>query len=171
MSLISPKVIQQQLQQWLHPIRLRLVRGEIGRLPQLLWEEERIESAAQGWYKGGTVLLVATNRRLLLVDHKWLDTKIEEFPYNRISTIENDSTLWAGKLMVYMPGTTLTVNYINTHNLRHFCQVVMEHIAEPSKIQSNDDTPVPEVYLKPSIESEAQIREKMDYHFPHLPAQ
>jgi hypothetical protein len=121
--------IEARMQQWMHPLRLRLVRGEIRQLPRILWEGEDIESAAQGWYEGGLVLLVATNRRLLLIDHKWLDTKVDDFPYSRVSSVEHDSNVWMGKVTVSMPGGGVTVNRINSKNLEHFCQAVMAHVA------------------------------------------
>ena len=122
--------LEQQLRRWIHPLRLRLIRGEVKQLPNLLWEEEKIESAAQGWYQGGIVLLVATNRRLLLVDHKWLDTKVDDYPYARISSIEQDSNMWIGKIVISLPGTDMVVHRINSENLRDFCQVVMGHITQ-----------------------------------------
>lgn len=128
--MVSTAELEQQLRQWLHPIRMRLVRGEIRQLPKLLWDDEKIESAAQGWYRGGIVLLVATSRRLLLVDHKWLDTKVDDYPYGRISSIEHDSTVWMGKIIISMPGTEMTVSRINTKNLGEFCSVLMDHVTK-----------------------------------------
>lgn len=126
--MVSQLELEQQLAQWLHPLRMRLVRGEIRQLPSLLWDEENIESAAQGWYQSGLVLLVATNRRLLLVDRKWLDTKVDDFPYGRISSVEHDANIWMGKITVSTPGGQLVVNRINSNNLKHFCRVLVDHI-------------------------------------------
>jgi len=133
--MVTNTELEQQLRKWLHPIRLRLVRGEMKQIPRLLWDAEEIECAAQGWYKGGIVLLVATNRRLLLIDRKWLDTKVDDYPYGRISSIEHNSGIWTGKIVISMPGFEMVVNRINSDNLREFCQVVMSHITkaqEPS---------------------------------------
>lgn len=121
--------IQQLLKPWLSPLSMRLAKGEIKQLPRILWEGEKIEAVAQGWYKAGIALVVATNRRLLLIDKKWLDTKIDDYPYSRITSVEQDSNLWLGKLVIVMPNENITINRIPSKTLQKFCSVITSHIA------------------------------------------
>jgi hypothetical protein len=55
-------------------------------LPSILWKDEHIERLVQGSYGGGTGLLVSTNKRLVFVDKGMTKLKVEDFPYDKISS-------------------------------------------------------------------------------------
>lgn len=65
-----------------------LGRKEIKALPGILWEDESVERLIQGTYESGNGVLVATNKRLMFVDKGIAKLRVEDFPYDKISSIQ-----------------------------------------------------------------------------------
>ena len=61
--------------------------GEAKALLEVLGPDEIPERAVKGFYGGGNGLLVATDRRVVFVDKGLVGLRVEEFPYNKISSI------------------------------------------------------------------------------------
>ena len=87
-----------------------LGRKEIKELPSILWEDEKVENIIQGTYNNGNGVLVATNIRLVFVDKGLLfGLKVEDFPYDKISSIQYETGILMGKLTIFTSG-----NFFNT---------------------------------------------------------
>src|SRR4051812_25141567 len=79
-----------------------LGRREIKELPKILWHDEKVENIVQGFYNNGNGILVATNKRLVFVDKGLLfGLKVEDFPYDKISSIQYETGLLMGKLTIF----------------------------------------------------------------------
>ncbi len=82
-----------------------LVRREVKELPSILWEGELPEMLASGTYNNGNGVLVCTDRRAVFVDKGMLGSlKIEDFPYDRISSIESKRGMLLGEITIYVSG-------------------------------------------------------------------
>jgi hypothetical protein len=66
----------------------RWYKPELKELAVLLMDDEEIISAVTGRYFGGFALLVATDRRILLIDKKTIFMSLEDIRYDMISEID-----------------------------------------------------------------------------------
>src|SRR5690606_8887662 len=98
--------IKKQIQELkLSNISNYLGRKEINELPQILAESETIDNIAQGTYNNGQGILVSTNRRLVFVDKGLLyGLKVEDFPLDKITTIQYETGLLLGEIKIHTSG-------------------------------------------------------------------
>jgi hypothetical protein len=118
-----------QLKEWLSPSERLLARAEIAHLPKILWKDEVPDFAAQAIYSGGICLLVPTNLRLLLIDQKFFDLKVDGFSYIRIDTVESDQGLAFGWVNIMLPGRTIELRYLRWKSVSTVCNIINEHVA------------------------------------------
>lgn len=105
----------------LHGLENFLGRKEINELPSILWHDETIENIVQGTYNNGNGILVATNRRLVFVDKGLLfGLKVEDFAYDKISSIQYETGLIFGKITIYTSGNKAVVDNVIKAKLRVF---------------------------------------------------
>ena len=79
-------------------------RGEIKHLPSILWEDEVPLQIIGGWYNGGNSLLVATDRRVILIDKGVITLKVEDFHYANITSVESRKGFGLGEIIIYVAG-------------------------------------------------------------------
>jgi hypothetical protein len=77
---------------------------EIKKLPEHLWEGEKVEWLAGGTYGGGQGLLALTDRRLFFLKDGVMKQVSEDFPLEKISSIQWSSGMLTGKVLVFVSG-------------------------------------------------------------------
>ena len=111
-----------------------LTRGEIKELPDILWKDESIENIVQGFYSNGKGILVATNKRLVFVNKKFLSgVKVEDFPYEKISSIQYETGLLDGKITIFTSGNRLEITRIEKKQTRIFSEAVCARITKSAE--------------------------------------
>lgn len=118
-----------ELRDWLSPTERLLAHAEITHLPKVLWKDEVLDYAAQAVYSGGICLLVPTNLRLILIDQKFFDLKVDGFSYLRIDTVESDQGMAFGWVNIMLPGRTIELRYIRRKSVSKLCNIINEHVA------------------------------------------
>jgi hypothetical protein len=109
-----------------------LGRKEIKQLPNILWEDEQVEQIVQGSYNDGLGVLVATNKRLVFVDKGIVGLRVEDFPYDRISSIEYSTGLLGGKLTFFASGNRAEIKHVAKDQCRNFAEYVRARSTAPS---------------------------------------
>ena len=115
-------------------------RWEIKELPSILWEDELPEKLITGTYNNGWGILVATNRRLLFIDKGVISLKVEDFPYDKITSIESKTGMVFGRLTIYASGNKEQLEYADKELLRGFADFLRAKIST-QKPQSSPSTP------------------------------
>jgi hypothetical protein len=110
-----------------------LLRKEIKELPNILWDNERVDKLVQGYYSGGRGILVATDKRLIFVDKRLFDLKVEDFPYDKISSIQYETGLLLGKITIFTSGNEAVIEKIMKPRAREFCEYVRASITNTPK--------------------------------------
>jgi Bacterial PH domain len=77
-----------------------LLRRELAKLPLVLPEGEEIEYMAQGRVDGGTGLVLVTDRRLMFFEQGIAHRRIEDFPFEVVSTVQVDVSVVASVLEI-----------------------------------------------------------------------
>lgn len=107
-----------------------LGRKEIKELPNILQADEKVENIIQGTYNNGNGILVATNKRLVFVDKGILfGLKVEDFPYDKISSIQYETGILLGKLTIFTSGNKAIVDNVIKAKVRVFGDWVRARIS------------------------------------------
>jgi Bacterial PH domain len=110
-----------------------LARKEIKELPSILGAGERVEQLAPGFYNGGIGLLVATNRRIVFVDKGMLyGLRVEDFPYDRINSIQYKTGLLLGEITIFASGNRAEISQVEKSVVRQFGDYVRARIDRPA---------------------------------------
>ena len=119
-----------------------LKRKEIKELPKILSKNEKIDNIIEGMYNGGIGILVSTNRRLIFIDKGILyGLKVEDFPLNKISSIQYETGLLSGKIKIHTTGNITTIDKVEKTSVRDFAEFVRNKIelkAETKNENQND---------------------------------
>ena len=95
-------------------IRMRTGAGrEFKKLESHLWERETVEMVCVGQYGRGQGLLALTNLRLLFIYHGIMGQTTEDFPLEKISSIQWSSGLALGTITIFASGNKAEVKSVN----------------------------------------------------------
>jgi len=116
-------------------------RRELKELPRLMWEDETVEKIVQGLYENKSGILVATNKRLLFVDKGLVfGLKVEDFPYNKITSIQYQTGILFGKITIFASGNRAEITRIFKAQVQSFCDYVRARTTGVSEHASNKDS-------------------------------
>lgn len=121
-----------------------LNRKEVKELPHILWEDETVEKIVQGFYKSGTGILVASNKRLIFIDKGMLyGLAVEDFPYDKITSIQYKTGLVLGNITIFASGNNAVIDNIQKGEVKPFAEYVRARITVISQHASAPPTPTP----------------------------
>ena len=133
-------------------------RREIKQLPELLWEGEVPESLATGRYASHDGLLVATNKRAIFIHKGLFSLTVEDFPYDRISSIEYHEGLFAGDMSIHLAGYKARVGHMRKGQARSFAEHLRRNISTPPQLQLGS------IFVEPiSSEEKLTAMERLAY--------
>lgn len=136
-------VIRQQISQ-LDGFSSWLNKKEINELPKLLWDNENVIGVAPGNYNGGNGLIVATTRRVLFIDKGalGLSLKVEDFGYDKISSIQFSTGLLAGDVTIFASGNRAELKMIPKEFTKRIAEVIRNQM---TVVQTPAAPPAPPV--------------------------
>ncbi len=135
-----------------------LGRKEINELPNILSLEEKIDNIVQGIYNNGQGILVSTNTRLIFVDKGLLyGLKVEDFPLDKITSIQYETGLLWGKIKIHTSGNIATIENVDKSSSRQFSEFIRNKISQPKETI----TPInSQINVIDQIEQLAKLKEK-----------
>lgn len=108
-------------------------RREVKELPNILWDDEEVLDLVQGFYNNGTGILVATQKRLLFVDKGLLGgLKVEDFPLDKISSLQYSTGMLLGEITVFTSGNKAIIKNVDKVQTRTFSEGVRARIESRS---------------------------------------
>jgi len=125
--MVTNKSVLAQLNSIGHRLRL-FGRAEIKELQNILQPDEQIIQCAYGYYQGGSGLLVATDKRLLLVDKRPFYLNLESLPFDQIRDIDFGARLLQGSLFLQVGLKKLVFRSVSDARLRHICTYAREKL-------------------------------------------
>ncbi|MBC7953143.1 MAG: PH domain-containing protein [Rhodospirillaceae bacterium] len=123
--------IQQQIKQ-ASGLDSSLWKREVKELPSILTETEAVEAILQGVYGNNLGVFVATMSRILFVDKGMFGgLKVEEFHYEKISSVQFETGLIQGKLKIFTSGNTAEITNCDKRLVRLFAEYVQGRLSAP----------------------------------------
>ena len=131
---VSKEVVKEQIRK-VGKFHKWFVGKELRALPQVLNEGEEIAFLTSGYDgKRNTVLVVATNQRLLVLDSGLVyGSDDRSFPYNKINSIRGTRGLLFGKLAISTAGVSgddVVISWVRRTDMARMVSVVSKFAAE-----------------------------------------
>lgn len=106
-------------------------------MPQILSSIENIDNIIQGTYNNGQGILVSTDRRLVFIDKGLLyGLKVEDFPLEKITSIQYETGLLLGSVKIHTSGNIATIDNVEKTSARKFAEFVRNKLSEPKENNS-----------------------------------
>lgn len=121
-----------------------LGRKEIKELPEILADNEQVNNLIQGTYNNGQGILISTDRRLVFIDKGLLyGLKVEDFPLDKISSIQYETGLLLGKVKIHTSGNIATIDNVEKGSARKFAEFVRDKLSQPTPQTITQNTSEP----------------------------
>jgi Bacterial PH domain/Short C-terminal domain len=113
-------------------MRVKLGGGkEIKRLVGHLWEDEHVERMTTGAYGAGTGLLVVTDRRLLFIKEGAMSKKSEDFPLEKVSSVQWSSGMVTGTITIFASGNKAEIKNVNKDDGKAITDLMRHRLSAP----------------------------------------
>lgn len=110
--------------------RYGLLKAESRYLPFILQDDEHIGGVVYGLSEVGSVMLIATDKRVIYLDRKMLFTVLDEFPYDVITGL---------RISMQGPFSNLTLHTRNKDYILRYvrlnCARIFEYYLETKRIE------------------------------------
>lgn len=146
--------------------RRLLARGEMKKLRDILWDNELPEKVITGRYEGKWGVLVATDRRVIFIDKGLFSLTIEDFSYDRITSIESSTGVIHGSLTIYTSGNKEKFDTVPNDELSAFADHLrgkVRNLAGQNAASASTATPIaptPNLSVAEELEKMASLLEK-----------
>lgn len=111
-------------------------RAEVRELTKIILPDESVFHAVNGRYEGGGGLLVATDRRLLLVDKKPLFLNLQDVRYDSIAEVDFSARLLDATVAIRTLNKIMRFTTKRQNSLRRLTMAVQEAVMELRQLTS-----------------------------------
>lgn len=128
-------------------------KRELRKLPERLWEGEVVERMASGRYAGKTGLVVLTDRRLLFLADGWLSARMEDFPIDKISSVQSNTGLVLGTLTIFASGNKAEIGGLTKEECKAIGDALRARISgsPPASVAAAVAAPTPAGAPQPDV--------------------
>lgn len=114
-------------------MRIRFGAGrEIKKLPQHLWDDERVELLSSGNVSDRNGLLALTSHRLIFLFTGLVNSAFEDFPISNISSISYKSGMMLASIEVYASGNKATISNVNKADAKEIADAIRAKLSRPA---------------------------------------
>jgi hypothetical protein len=104
-------------------------KREIRKLVEYLWDNEQVHLMASGTYGPGLGLVVLTDRRLLFVKDGMMSKTTEDFPLEKVASVQWSSGMLMGTLIVFASGNKAEITKMDRKDGKQIADAVRERLA------------------------------------------
>lgn len=109
-------------------------RREVNELSNIINQGEQIRHCVYGSYEGGTGLLVATDRRILLIDKRPFFVNIEDFRYEMLNDVYFAGRLLSASVSLHTGSKELRFTSVADARLRHLYSYTQDQISRARRL-------------------------------------
>ncbi len=139
-------------------------KREIRKLVGYLWEGEQVQALAGGSYGQGLGLVVLTDRRLFFLRDGWVNKETEDFPIEKMSSVQWTSGFAQGALTVYASGNKAEIKSVYNDDGKAIADAIRHRISPGNAPSAVEPTPEPATAAQPGdvIETLRRLGELRD---------
>lgn len=105
-------------------------RREMAELPKHLTANEQVIAVLSGFYTSGTAILCVTNKRLIILDKKWVRLSYEDIRFEAISEVHFSQQAFLASARFYIAGRNVAFKSWYRGELRTLVQFVQDKMFE-----------------------------------------
>lgn len=105
------------------------VAGLIKKLPSEIRDDENVLEIANGTYSDKPALLVLTDKRILFVGKWMFETKSEDFPLARVSSVELKSGMMMSEIVIYTSNQEARIKHLTKPEAKSFVEKARTAVA------------------------------------------
>jgi hypothetical protein len=110
--------------------RTNLFMGkEINDLTKIISSDEKLVHCVNGHYKDGLALLVATDQRFLLVDHKPFFLNVDTITYSMVQEVSYSYRLLNTTIRIYTSNKTLDFSSMNHLGMKSISDYIQSQVS------------------------------------------
>ncbi len=130
-------------------------RKEVNELPNILFAEESVLDIVQGTYNNKMGILVATENRLIFIDKGFMyGLKVEDFPYDKITSIVYETGFVQGKIIIMASGNKAEIDNVIKNRVKPFSDLTRTQISNSGK---SNNIPVQNVTINQQVDVADQL--------------
>lgn len=133
---------------------------ELNELKKLLSKSEKIEAIIYGVHRGSFVIMVATDERLHFIDKRLFNSRVEDFDYLNIESIEYDLSVMSGMVRLNSASGMIDLRYAPNNLIHKFVSVVEYKMQHSRKVSTSSKRKIASDIE--SLERLADLRHKGD---------
>lgn len=130
------------------------VKKELKNLPMRLYEGELVLALAAGQYGNGQGVLVLTDERILFVQQSLGSAKIEDFPLDRVSSVQESTGMVMGEIKIFASGNDARIKSVAKQDASAFADAARKHLR---KRQTAAAAPAPTA-VPPAVDPLDQLK-------------
>lgn len=104
-------------------------KRELRKLQEHIWPGETVERMATGAYGGGLGLLVMTDKRLIFLKEGMLSSTLEDFPFDKITSIQWSTGMLMGKIQIFLSGNKGEITNVDKTDGKAIAEAVRARIS------------------------------------------
>ena len=145
------------------------VRKELRKLTDLLGEDEEVLNLARGQDDGKTGLLVITDRRIVFTEQGMMRSRLEDFPYEKVSSVQTSTAMLSGQLTIFVSGNKAEIKDVMPKDrVKEIGDYVRRRIGGGGSSQAPIATPASAESIGPSpieqLKQLGELRERWHRH-------
>lgn len=104
-------------------------KRELRKLQDHVWPGENVERMATGSYGGGLGLLVMTDKRLIFLKEGMISSTLEDFPFDKITSIQWSTGMLMGKIQIFLSGNKGEITNVDKTDGKAIAEAVRARIS------------------------------------------
>lgn len=117
-------------------------KREIKRLPEHLWDNEKVAHITAGTYGPGAGIVVLTDRRLFFLKDGVMSKTSEDFPIEKISSVQWSTGMLLGKITVFASGNKAEITDVQKTDGKAITDAVRARLSGGPEAGASQPMPV-----------------------------
>ena len=113
-------------------------KRELRALPEHLWEGETVERLSSGTYGNGVGIVVVTDRRMLFLKDGRMSKTSEDFPFDKISSIQWSTGMLVGTITVFVSGNKAEIKGVGKVDGKGIVDHVRNKVSNKQSVEQQD---------------------------------
>ncbi|MBC7318376.1 PH domain-containing protein [Candidatus Bipolaricaulota bacterium] len=124
--------------------KFKVNKVEIKYLPKILENEEKVAIITTAFHKRWGIL-VATDRRVIFFSKGLFHEQIEDFFYDKITSVKQKKGFVLGSIRIYTSGTKTKIKHIPASEINTFANFIRSRLTDKSSKEKSIVTPLDEI--------------------------
>lgn len=100
--------------------------ADIRQLPSVMWNDEIAHKLCACFRDNSPATLVATNKRLIVLDKKLMGVSVESFSYAKITAVRYGNDVWFGEITIATPAGDTTFKHLPRNEATELARYIQE---------------------------------------------